>query len=913
MILIMENLRSSTGLINNIKESCDMKTTQFGRIAFMIVLSSVNYYVYGQKLDEFRYDNSEVQLLQNAVRNEVRFNGYTKYWQDTYSEWFRYGNLFKMAVPDVEKTMMQSKVDIAEDMGVPGLIMQEGFMNGLLSGPYVVLDQPGPEQLEDALAGGNVLVFLDPGSAAGQTVTAVLPKNTRRQEELKSHQYGAVGLVRADAFFLENGERKLFVVSSSEEKIRLELKKLIENTGHLIRKYNLHKGWFGAETLLKSVTCTKGHPLEVIGTGMNEGNSWFVFNGYMDFLAKNELDKWMNDLGLPVVTDVGFWPVFGCRDYDGLQVQSMFTEESWIEFARQKGGYVFRQVWDTLADPFHYDGYMATEGNKEQIDLENVPFILSTGKLDEHALKSMVLFIEKGESLTREAMWNSILDRREVGVLERGKMIGPALYRNTLQMLLLDRIFLEDYFNDRLDITTVVEGYDLKVAVRNTSAGAVSGSLEITLPPGMKMKETTVVSLVLPPGSSTTSHFTLQPQKEAMDHTNPVAVQFNWGGRTKSTLAMLDLPPAISVHRLLYAHAPRVSYPVSIHNFTGQSSFPVEVQVIDVNKKGKVIYETSQNCQAGTGTFKDLLFMLDVPAGDYQVKVSALGTEYTSQLGVGNAEGSPYAYDVDLNSDGVKEYRMENDSVQITLLATGARVIEYIVKSRNDNVLFKLWPEKAIDHKRAFRKQGYYPYGGFEDFLGQASMETHQVYDAEIVKKKGDYVRVRMWTDYFGNRLEKTFTLYGNSPLLEVRYALTFKNPEANVLGPQPILELGQKHWTEDVFIVPEQDGLHEYRMKPERYYGRLFFPEEGWNAGYDTKEDIAFVGAFPVDQPLFLHMWMNHPRNKDAHHYYVEFQPWTPIFQKSTMYFTYYLWGAGGPWENGVKFLREKNLITTR
>ncbi|KPL13323.1 MAG: hypothetical protein AMS26_14950, partial [Bacteroides sp. SM23_62] len=77
-------------------------------------------------------------------------------------------------------------------------------------------------------------------------------------------------------------------------------------------------------------------------------------------------------------------------------------------------------------------------------------------------------------------------------------------------------------------------------------------------------------------------------------------------------------------------------------------------------------------------------------------------------------------------------------------------------------------------------------------------------------------------------------------------------------------------------------------------------------------RDDVAFVGAFPVSQPLFLHMFLNHPRNRDSHYYYAEFQPWLPIIQKSTMYFTYYLWGAGGPWENGVKDLREKNLITT-
>ena len=85
-----------------------------------------------------------------------------------------------------------------------------------------------------------------------------------------------------------------------------------------------------------------------------------------------------------------------------------------------------------------------------------------------------------------------------------------------------------------------------------------------------------------------------------------------------------------------------------------------------------------------------------------------------------------------------------------------------------------------------------------------------------FIKKEGDYVSVRMTADYFGNILEKTFTLYGNSPLLEVRYAFKFINPEANVIAPVPILVLGKKHWTEDVFTVPEKNGLKEYRMQPE-------------------------------------------------------------------------------------------------
>ncbi|MEI6679335.1 MAG: hypothetical protein WCL21_12055, partial [Mariniphaga sp.] len=569
--------------------------------------------------------------------------------------------------------------------------------------------------------------------------------------------------------------------------------------------------------------------------------------------------------------------------------------------------------YDTIADPYHYDGYLAGEGNKEQIDNENVPFVTATGTLDSDAIPCMVLFLKKGEQLTKKLMWEAIMDRREVGILGNGKMMGPAQYRNALELLLLDRIFMEEYFGDRINLEASTKDYQLTVNVTNTYPHAVSGTLELVLPPELKMTGSLNTEVNLPANTSKTLQFRINPQAGAMNKTNPIALHYKWGTNKKSTLTMLDLPRAISVQQLLYGHTPKVVYPVSVHNFSGKPTFPVKVEVLDKDNPKKVIFSLSKSCTAETGTFQNMSFELNVPPGSYKVKVTALGLENISQLGIGKAEGAPYLYPMDLNSDGIMEYRMENDSVQVTLLSTGARVIEYIVKSRHDNLLFKLWPDKANDDRRAFRKRGYYPYGGFEDFLGQGSMETHKVYDVEIVKKEGDYVQLKMTADYYGNKLEKTFTLYGNSPLLEIQFALTFKNPEANVIGPQPILELGAAHGPEDVFSVPEKDGIHQYRMMPEKYYGRLFFLKEGWNAGYDTKEDITFVGAYPVTEPLFLHMWMNHPSNGDAHYYYTEFQPWVPIYQKTTMYFSYYMWGAGGPWENGVKELRNRNLITAQ
>lgn len=850
---------------------------------------------------------------QQPVKSEFQFNGYTNHWQNHYHEWYRYGNLFKMERLQLDKSILQSRVDIAEDMGLPGLLMEEGFMSGLLSAQHRTMDMPGMDALKDALSEGDVLAFIDPGTETGKQVTASLPEDWEWPAQLGSYQYGTPGLSRVDLFMLEKGGHTLYVVCSADAESRQAVKALIGSTRNLVDTYDFHKGWFGAKTLHNSVTCTKGHPLEVIGTGLNEGSSWFVFDGYMDFMLKDELVGWMDEIAMPVVTDVGHFPIYGCTDFDNLQVQQLFTKEITIDYARDHNGYVFRQVWDDYADSagLKYDGYLGTEGNKKQIDNEDVPFIVQTGDLQGHALNSMLLYLEKGESLTRESMWKAILDRRATGILEMGKMIGPASFRNPLQMLLLDRIYLEEYFNDRIDLQARVNGNTLEVTVRNFGNETLYGDVEVTLPDQLNTTDPLVVPLDIPLNSARVVNVRLQPGKEAMAHANPLGVAFKTKKKTKHTLAVLELPPAISVHQVLYGHAPEVQFPVSVHNFTQQSAFPVEVQVIP-DGKSRPRYKKTLNYTAAPGTFQEQIFKLDVPPGDYTVKVMALGVEAISQLGVGKAKGEPKLSEVDLNDDGIMEYIMENDSVKVTLITAGARVIEYMVKSRNDNVLYKWWPNKAHDDRRPFRDRGFYPYGGFEDFLGQASMETHQIYHAAVTQNEGSFVQVKMWYNYYGNRMEKIFTLYGNSPLLEVRFAMDFQYyPETNMLGPQPILSLGEKHWTEDVFLSHEIGGIEEYRMDPERYYGKAIQLQEGWNAGYDTEADVSFVGAFPVDRPIFLHMWMNTAQNRDSRHFYVEFQPWLHIQRRTISYFSYFMWAEGGSWENGVKELRDRNLIS--
>jgi hypothetical protein len=875
-------------------------------ITFFVLLS---FPISAQRLTDFRLNPAN----ENVVVNEFNFSGYTNHWQNIYTEWHRYGNLFKIAVPNVQSTILKSKLTVAEDLQMPGLLMQEGFVSKLLNSEYQTIHPSTVKELEDLITRGNVLLITSPESETGKRMEELATPLFEWVNELNNYQHNDPGLEIIKAFFLESGERLLFVISSESTQEAEKLIRLLDHTKDALTKYRLEKGWFGAATLLKSVTCTPGHPIEVIGKGMNEGNSWFVFDGYMDYLAKNEIDNWISEVNLPVVADVGFSPIYGCSNYDGLQVQDMETKQAWIDFARSKNGYIFRPVYDPPSDAFEYDGYMAGEGNKEQIDNENVPFISKTGYLLNNAVPSMFLFIEKEKSLSKQSVWDAIMKRKSVAVLDEAIMMGPAHYRNILGLLYLDNHFLTNYFADNLNMEATTDDYNLVIKIKNYSSSMISGEIEINTPPGLNVSPEMDRFISLEAAEEKQLIIPLSPTGEAMGKANPVAVHFKGETLSKSTVAWFDLPPAISVHQLLYGHSPKINYPVTIHNYSNQTNFPVHIAVYQKDSPKKPVFQVTKNVEIPTATFQQIHFDLELKPGDYKVEVKAIHSMGETQLGVGKANGRNYVYEVDLNSDGINEYRMENDSVQITLLRTGARVIEYIVKSKNDNVLFKIWPEKTYNHKKPFRKRGFYPYGGFEDFLGQASMETHKIYDARIVKKEGDYVCVEMETDYYGNHLKKIFTLYNNSPLLEVRFELTFKNPEANVLGPQPILELGKTHGTEDVFTVPTMEGLKEYRMRPEKYYGQAIDIKEGWNAGYDTMEDITFVGAFPVAQPIFLHMWMNHPDNQEAPHYYVEFQPWTPIVQKTTMYFTYYLWGSAGPWQEGVEELRKRNLITIR
>ena len=850
-----------------------------------------------------------------AIANEFTFNGYTNHWQNVYRQHYRYGNLYRINIPDLEKSIEQSRRDLADKLGMPGLNMQEGFLHALSAAPYVVLENPTDDQLKAAFReSDNVLVYADRESQAGQQLGAKAPASA---SGIDSYQTKAEDYTPLDAFVLRNRKKSLFAVVGTQAECDI-FKEALGYAEKVTEEYDMKRGWFGTGTNIQSVTCTPGTPIDVMGAGMNEGNSWFVFSGGYETHSGSKIADWVKETGLPVVTDLGASPLFGADDWDGFQSQLMGGRDSWKKLQAEKNGYMFKRVGPDkgqrdYTDDNDYDGFFATAGHEKQINTGDKPFVITTGNMLGGTLNSMVLFTPKDAGFDRAAMWDAIMDRRAVAIAEGGLVMGSDMFRKAVQLMMLDRVCLEEYFGDRIDMKAYAEGTRLHISITNLNDRKVEGRLSVKMSDRLALNGDPAEVVRIPAGATKEITLDLNPTAEAMGRLNAIGLQFDWDGKSKAIMARLDMPPAVSAHQLLYGSASGTKIPVSIYNFTNDEEVEVKMTVADKDDPSKVIFHDVRTLDICKGRYKVIDYEMATAPGDYTVTYEAMGVTAATQLGIGDEAGEVTLTEVDINGDGVNEYVMENSKVKVTLLTTGARVIEYIVKAKDDNVFFKLWPDKPYDVNRPFREWAFWPFGGFEDFLGQASMETHKVYDAEIVKNGGSYAEVKMTGKYYGNVIEKTFSLYGDTPLLGIRFALDMVNPELDVLGPQPILSIGEKHGTEDKFIIPEIGGNQEYVMKPKTMYGKILDLREGWNAGYDTKEDISFVGAYPVHRPFYLHMWMNLDTNPDSHYPYVELQPWVPLYHNSTSYFSYYMWADGCSWEKGLKELRDRNLITER
>ncbi len=187
-----------------------------------------------------------------------RFSGYTNYWQNIAWQWAQHGNLFLIGQPDVGQAIAQNKADIAEELGIPGLVVDEGFLAAWLRSRPAEIEDAADGALEAALGRGDVLVWAAPSSPLGAKLLSKAPDLAGARAALGSYQARAAGYRELIAFVLANGDRRLFAVVSGNAADRRGFQGLLAGVRDVVGRYDLHRGWFGTGTLLHSVTCHPG-------------------------------------------------------------------------------------------------------------------------------------------------------------------------------------------------------------------------------------------------------------------------------------------------------------------------------------------------------------------------------------------------------------------------------------------------------------------------------------------------------------------------------------------------------------------------------------------------------------------------------------------------------------------------------
>ena len=128
-----------------------------------------------ESLDRFKAAGAAGTPPPGLVVTSGEFNGYTNYWHDVYWKWSQYGNLYLVSQPDVARTIAQNKVDTAEELGVPGLSLAEGFLASWLKAPVREFDDPDVAALEKALDEADALVWAKADGDLGRKLLAIAP------------------------------------------------------------------------------------------------------------------------------------------------------------------------------------------------------------------------------------------------------------------------------------------------------------------------------------------------------------------------------------------------------------------------------------------------------------------------------------------------------------------------------------------------------------------------------------------------------------------------------------------------------------------------------------------------------------------------------------------------------------------
>lgn len=842
----------------------------------------------------------DLGMNENLHLSKERFDGYYRGdWIRLNWIWARALGIIGESLPDLDEELKNIRLQLEEDLGVDGLWIEKGFVRKLLeTGRSGELKFPSIDDLKIYRQRGEpFIILLDESPETLKLYEEAIPRDALPSEIKAFH------------------DQKLFIILSRRREKALEFLDLLKKVLEILAEHYLCKGWPGYPSSYYAISTRVEHPLDVASKALRERCRWVIFCGYHDALALNVIKGFMEDLKLPILL------VAGQLSSDGKAIMYKMPTypnpqdsplECCIRYVKEKKGLIFvrHHAVDYTIKEDDFDGYLITRYEDDLVNKTDKPFIITyEGDMRDYP-PSMVLFMRKDEEISEETLFRAILDRRAVAIFPGGKIIGPSILSKALKVLIVEKEYLETVFCEDVDLEASFEGDYLKIRLFNLSNKALTGRISVSALHTIK-PSAQEIEVSLKPKEKIERDIPVEFAEESVSRENVALVSFAWLNGQVYALAHKYVPAVISTYPILYERAGDINVPFSVYNYTSNQSFNVRIEVLS---KDKLLEKKDFEVSVSKWTQKQLETRLSLnEPGEYTVKFSALGFEKTMKIVVFNhKEGQVKVRKVDYDKDGLNEIVMENDYVKVTILPIGGRVIEYIIKNRNENIFFVIWPKKPDDWRRPNRKADFWPYGGLEEFLSYPTFDGHVAFECHVEEEGPVRARVKAKANVRGNMVEKVFTLHADSPILEVRYRLNVK-PEINVLGVNPLFELGRRSDTQDIYYFPTEKGIEERRVLCTRLYGECFYQSEGWNAGYDTVEDISVIMGFDADQPFLIHLWQNTPENMASHHYYVEVQPWVKIDPSVDNYFTYYILGYDGHWKKALEYFMKAGLLTKR
>ena len=762
--------------------------------ALVLSMVSMSFAASFDTFTEFQFSNENNALI-NTRALHYDFKGYSDYWNLNSWTWYANNGLFLTLNQELSSARHQLEMAIGNKLLLEELWIQKGFIGMLDQSDPVILESPSEKELRQKLSDDNILVIAMDRDPIMRTLNAKIPLELRYR--------------RNRAFYLRAEKKTILVIAGQTREEAKRLFANITSAQNVIDRYSLHKGLAGVHSNYLMITPAFNHnPYDLIGKAMQISCSWVMLSGYNDQYIPESVNNSLQEIQFPFEFYPGQYVtggvLYGMQHYPDVQDN---TISECLDFADINNGFYFSNL-SGLNDESNprYSGYIVTSPSQQAlIDSLDAPFFTNAGTIYTDPPPTMVLFIEKNVPLNQQTIMKAIMEKKAVAVFANGQMLGPKDYLDPLRILLMEQDFLQKHFNDLISVDAKVKNDYLHITVQNRTASSLNADITFKLSPGIIIGEnlkSTPISLAA--NETREINFKIHCTDMACGKDNPIGVVLKTPQGEKRCLAHISIPNPVEIHPLILDVPEKLSYPVTIWNYTDDRTCNVTCEIMSTKEKRSVFLQNI-TVEVNKWEKKESTFTFKLNPGEYIARVTSLGKTSEGKISIKSQKSTAFVHEEDLNNDEIPEIILENSKIRATILLFGGRVIEYILKKRNENLLFKLWPEKPpwADEPRGYR--AFYPYGGLEEFIGYRTIGGHIIFNYEILQDSGPYVRVRVWSDIHGSKINKIITLYADSEVLEVRYAFDDMVSNINMIGINPLVEIGPSTGPEDVYYFPMQ------------------------------------------------------------------------------------------------------------